>query len=141
MQDAENEDVPDESILEHGQDESPQETERLKQLKEAKDEQAQLAIKKVKDVVRNAIEEQRHSGGTISNEVRNAEEAIESLGKGKLMVDSTAGITRSELTLQAEGQMAKQAVADYTKEKASQDFVESIEKAKAAGESTFHQIW
>ena len=127
------EEEPDESILEHGQDESPQETERLKQLKKMIKNKEQLDIETVKDVVHSVINQQRKSGGAVAADAQKVEETLRMLTTQKESSDASSGMTKSGKAVRAEVQMAKKAISEYSKEQASQDYVDSIEKTKVAG--------
>ena len=132
--------MPDDSILEHGQDQSPEETERLKKLRKEASEKERKDIQTVKDVVKDVIKNQREAG-SISKDAEQAMQAITEYGKKKALADSAVGVEplRADKTdKEVESERADKQKGStegtgtgLTKEKAAQVYVESLEQAKA----------
>ena len=128
------EDMPDDSILEHGQDQSPEETERLKKLKKESVKEERKNIQAVKDVVKDAIKKQKGTGVGVSADADQAMHAINDFGRGREAANyAGSGATKAQEAAR-EGQKkqspVKKTSPEMKKKKAAQEFVESLKKSK-----------
>ena len=138
----EQEDMPDDSILEHGQDQSPEETERLKQLRKEDRAKEKKDMQAVKDVVQNVIKSQQEAGN-FNKDAQQALKAIQDSVQGfkqtsddskEKAEEKAAGANTETETENASKDKAgtESAGTGMSKEKAAQVYVDALEQAKAA---------
>ena len=145
LQAEEQEDVPDESILEHGQDQSPEETEFLRKRRKESKAKENKDIQTVKDVMKDVIRSQEKAGGAN----KNAQQALQAISDSVQSLKQTSDGDKAEAEVWmaeikeetvAESE-SKQTVSTesgatgLSKEKAAQEYVDAIEQAKSASTS------
>ena len=148
LQAEEQEDLPDDSILEHGQDQSPEETERLKKLRKEHMAKEKKDIQTVKDVVKDVIKSQQDAG-TFSKDAQQALKAIsesvhslkQSSNGDKEKAEGQKADTKEESETQKDSKQKASTESSGTglsKEKAAQVYVDALEQAKAGSASLPH---
>lgn len=140
LQEDDQEDRPDDTVLEHGQDQSPEETERLKQMKKEAIKNEHKNIQTVKNAMSDAMKAQLESGGAVNANAKQVMQALEEydnrrFGSGNAATDSE--ITKDMASKEVQHELSESTTnaktePGLTKSQAAQEYVESLEKAKAA---------
>lgn len=130
--------------MEHGQDESPEETARQKTLKRKAAKEDLKNIEAVKGVMGDAIKHQMASGVAVSDNAKQAMHALEKYGREKAAIgneglgdESKAKDSVEKAKEEPKPVNEREEDPDAKKSKAAQEYVKSLEKAKADSSSLF----